>query len=95
MCAEAEVDARAEREIRGAGAGEIEAVCKEVADLTGDKPFRAAADAYRDCADIWSRFAALATTDSPDHNDLAACIADLPAAEHRAADALSLAAAAP
>ncbi|MFQ6331640.1 BtrH N-terminal domain-containing protein [Nocardia sp. CWNU-33] len=65
--------------------------CKEVADLTGDKPFRAAADAYRDCADIWSRFAALATTDSPDHNDLAACIADLPAAEHRAADALSLA----
>lgn len=65
--------------------------CLEVAELSGDKTFRAAGEAYGECADLWSRFAALATTETPDHDALSACVAELPAAEHRAAEALAIA----
>ncbi|MEU7141097.1 BtrH N-terminal domain-containing protein [Nocardia sp. NPDC046473] len=66
--------------------------CHEVAELTGDLAFRAAADAYDTCAQTWSRLAALATTETPDHGEIALCAAKLPAAEHRAVDALAAAA---
>ncbi|RAY15453.1 PRTRC system protein E [Actinomadura craniellae] len=66
--------------------------CRDVARLTGDRPFAAAADAYAACAAAWSALAALARDPGTDHAALTRTAFALPALERAAVESLAAAA---
>lgn len=68
------------------------AFCADVARHTGDDRFAAAADAYRRCADGWSRLARTCREHPNHHAAIVALAGELPALERAAATALEQAA---
>lgn len=66
--------------------------CADVARLTGDDRFAAAAASFRRCADGWSRLADACRDDPADHSSIAAAADELPRLERDAVSALEAAA---
>lgn len=66
--------------------------CADVAGYTGDYGFAAAADAYRSCANGWSRLARTCREQPDDHAAIAAAASELPALERAAVTTLEHAA---